>query len=361
MMNLQLCIGRALIAGLAATGLFGTFASAQTPTGMITSFEPPGPTEVTNPLGYFTGSVLGQDLWNGGSRAPRVQTAEEIAAELTAAGLNAGVTTHSGSQALLVAKLDTATETTGYFVRNPFFGLESTEKVTMDFWVRPLTSGLGADPAGTPAGNEKTIGERQGNNFYGIMDEGEVRAAAIRFGIVVEPGNPNPYTNASVRTIDFASASAGAAVWVPSGLTWTADTWYNFTFELDYGTKTYDLFLDGTKVNADPIRFYTETSQAATRFFVSRGTNQAGSILDDVNIFATPEMPVLAGDFDEDGDVDGNDFLVWQQDFSVGSLDDWKANYGMTSGGGIASVPEPGSMALALSAMALGMCRRRSA
>ncbi len=361
-MNPQLRIIRLLIGAVAAFAMAGSFASAQTPAGLITSFEPPGPTEVTNPLGYYTGWVLGQDFWNGGSRGPRVQTAAEIADELTAAGLNPGVTTRSGDQALLVAKLDTATESTGYFVRNPFFGLETTEKVTMDFWVRPLTSGLGADPAGTPAGNDKTIGERQGNNFYGVMDEGEVRAAAIRFGIVVEPGNPDPYTNASVRTIDFASASVGDAVWVPSGLTWTADTWYNFTFKLDYGTKTYDLFLDGTKVNADPIRFYNESSQAATRFFVSRGTNQAGSILDDVNIFATPETPILAGDFDQDGDVDGNDFLVWQQDVSVGSLEDWKANFGTTSGGGgVAGVPEPGSVVLALAAIVVGMGRRRRA
>ena len=35
------------------------------------------------------------------------------------------------------------------------------------------------------------------------------------------------------------------------------------------------------------------------------------------------------GDFDEDGDVDGRDFLVWQRNPSVGDLADWQANYGV--------------------------------
>lgn len=61
----------------------------------------------------------------------------------------------------------------------------------------------------------------------------------------------------------------------------------------------------------------------------------------------------LTGDFDEDGDVDGDDFLKWQRGqspdpFSDSDLADWEANYGMvntllaTSTG----VPEPGAMAL---------------
>ncbi len=41
-----------------------------------------------------------------------------------------------------------------------------------------------------------------------------------------------------------------------------------------------------------------------------------------------------AGDFDEDGDVDGGDFLLWQRDTNVGDLADWKLNYGSTGSGG---------------------------
>ncbi|QDS99280.1 PEP-CTERM sorting domain-containing protein [Adhaeretor mobilis] len=50
----------------------------------------------------------------------------------------------------------------------------------------------------------------------------------------------------------------------------------------------------------------------------------------------------FAGDFDEDGDVDGADFLVWQRDPGVGSLADWQTNYGSAASSATATaVPEP--------------------
>lgn len=54
----------------------------------------------------------------------------------------------------------------------------------------------------------------------------------------------------------------------------------------------------------------------------------------------------LAGDFDQDGDVDGRDFLVWQRNPAVGNLSDWQANYGMGNLAAIGSVPEPASLTL---------------
>lgn len=51
------------------------------------------------------------------------------------------------------------------------------------------------------------------------------------------------------------------------------------------------------------------------------------------------------GDFDGDGDVDGRDFLVWQRNSSIGSLADWKTNYGTGSLAAVA-VPEPTVIAL---------------
>src|SRR5690606_37810851 len=85
-------------------------------------------------------------------------------------------------------------------------------------------------------------------------------------------------------TIDYASASAGSAVWVPSGLSWEADTWYNFRFELDYFTKEYDFFIDDVKVNDSPIQFYNTGSASAAKVFVSRGQNNAGQIIDDFDV-----------------------------------------------------------------------------
>lgn len=346
----------AQLAVMALAALCARDATAQFVEGYITGFEGPGsPTEVTYPTGYVTGFVEGQDAWAGSGRYPRIQTAAEIAAELTAAGLNPSNAVHSGDQALLVAKLNTDTEVSppgGYLVNNLFTTINSND-VIVDWWARPLTSGLGADPAGTPAGNNKTIGERQGNTFVGVMDSTEQRVAAVRFG--VDTVGSDPYTNVTERHIDFASASAGSTVWVKSGLLWEADTWYNFKFDLDFETKKYDFYVNGVKANAEPIRFYVEAATDASRFFVSRGTNQAGQIIDDVRITAQTTIP---GDFDQNGVVDGADFLVWQRDVNVGSLEDWKANFGTGPTGVIAAVPEPSAMALCLGMAVLAIRRR---
>jgi len=55
-----------------------------------------------------------------------------------------------------------------------------------------------------------------------------------------------------------------------------------------------------------------------------------------------------AGDFNNDGKVDGKDFLNWQQDPNVGLLNDWETNYGMVSplASSSVAVPEPTSLSL---------------
>lgn len=50
---------------------------------------------------------------------------------------------------------------------------------------------------------------------------------------------------------------------------------------------------------------------------------------------------VLPGDFDFDGDVDGQDFLGWQRNSFVGNLADWESNYPRPIGPAIQAVPEP--------------------
>lgn len=64
----------------------------------------------------------------------------------------------------------------------------------------------------------------------------------------------------------------------------------------------------------------------------------------------TPAAVGGDGDFDLDGDADGNDFLLWQRgqspaSLSPGDLADWKANFGATVAR--APIPEPGTAALA--------------
>jgi hypothetical protein len=69
----------------------------------------------------------------------------------------------------------------------------------------------------------------------------------------------------------------------------------------------------------------------------------------------------LSGDFDDDGDVDGNDFLEWQRkDGTPGGLTDWETNYGMVAlTAAVSAVPEP-STCLILQAGLLAWLVRRN-
>ena len=102
------------------------------------------------------------------------------------------------------------------------------------------------------------------------------------------------------------------------------------------------------------------------------GNGQQGALQITVEGGTTP------GDFDEDGDVDGQDFLFWQRDPTVGDLAaDWEAHYGDSGGGGdevtvvtavtpavasVQGVPEPTAMALivlgSLACLGSRGCRR---
>ena len=65
------------------------------------------------------------------------------------------------------------------------------------------------------------------------------------------------------------------------------------------------------------------------------------------------------GDFNDDGLVDGRDFLVWQRDPGVGNLADWQNNYGFGSLAAVGSVPEPTSLALLALALVPVACGRK--
>jgi hypothetical protein len=57
------------------------------------------------------------------------------------------------------------------------------------------------------------------------------------------------------------------------------------------------------------------------------------------------------GDFDLDGDVDGRDFLLWQRNSAIGDLADWQSNYGNETLAAATAVPEPSSFAVFTLAM----------
>lgn len=77
------------------------------------------------------------------------------------------------------------------------------------------------------------------------------------------------------------------------------------------------------------------------------------------------EKVFTPGDFDEDGDVDGKDYLIWQQGgshdpLSSSDLAEWEANYGAgtDSLSSLVAVPEPASFTSAVIGL-LWFCRRR--
>ncbi|MCA9237423.1 MAG: hypothetical protein KDA44_18240 [Planctomycetales bacterium] len=74
----------------------------------------------------------------------------------------------------------------------------------------------------------------------------------------------------------------------------------------------------------------------------------------------------VAGDFDVDGDVDGDDFLAWQRGFGsqydANDLADWQSNYGLGASavGTAAAVPEPASITLCLLVLTGAALKRRT-
>jgi hypothetical protein len=72
----------------------------------------------------------------------------------------------------------------------------------------------------------------------------------------------------------------------------------------------------------------------------------------------------LEGDFDNDGDVDGRDFLVWQRGnspspLSAGDLADWQNNFGAPGLAAISAAPEPTGLVLLSMAVVSFLGRRK--
>jgi hypothetical protein len=68
----------------------------------------------------------------------------------------------------------------------------------------------------------------------------------------------------------------------------------------------------------------------------------------------------VSGDFDNDGDVDGRDFLVWQRtDRTSAGLTAWQQSYGQSGDlNAVAAVPEPSAVFLMIVCLPSAACRR---
>jgi hypothetical protein len=85
----------------------------------------------------------------------------------------------------------------------------------------------------------------------------------------------------------------------------------------------------------------------------------------DPDFFAARLFPAfIEGDFDYDGDVDGQDFLIWQRGgspnpLSATDLADWQANYGAPLGIASIIVPEPSGATILFALAGLHLLWRR--
>jgi hypothetical protein len=114
---------------------------------------------------------------------------------------------------------------------------------------------------------------------------------------------------------------------------------------------------------------YLATGYVQGAFYPLSAETLAGTVLapnTGLGLIAGPGTgPVTkAGDFDVDGDVDGNDFLVWQRGgsptpLSPADLATWKANFG-SAVAAAGAVPEPSTLGLALMAGLVVGLRRYS-
>jgi hypothetical protein len=119
------------------------------------------------------------------------------------------------------------------------------------------------------------------------------------------------------------------------------------------------------------------TPTGGTNIFFGHADVNSGvsidSYYDDVSFTLIDDIEVTAlttsgpdGDYNDDGFVDGADFLVWQRGESPNSLDPgdleaWKTNYGTSPAAvAVGAVPEPTTLGLAVVAVGAGLALARS-
>jgi hypothetical protein len=106
---------------------------------------------------------------------------------------------------------------------------------------------------------------------------------------------------------------------------------------------------------------FASASGAFTSFNLP--TLPAGLAWDTNSLLASGTLQViLAGDYNNDGSVDGADFIIWRKTNIHGQagFDAWRENFGRTAGSGAASemVPEPHSVLVLSIAFATGLSTR---
>jgi hypothetical protein len=197
-----------------------------------------------------------------------------------------------------------------------------------------------------------------------------------------------------VEWIDGDSLAATDVHFLASGETIVANAWYHVAFtlsptdaELWVAKETGDYILKDAISGADfqgdffgDVIAFDPTNYAIGRGMFNNGVaDWSDAIIDEVRIsdavlapgeflFVTVDAPNEDADFDNDGDVDGRDFLVWQRghggagtndtgdadldsDVDAADLAIWRTQFGQPQPQ-FAAVPEPATLGICLTALA---------
>ncbi|MBX3434356.1 MAG: autotransporter-associated beta strand repeat-containing protein, partial [Pirellulales bacterium] len=225
-------------------------------------------------------------------------------------------------------------------------------------------AGFGGGSTAVPNAQFEIGGLNTNSDFAGTISDGTGGGGAVAVSSVRKIGTgslvlsgANTYTGDTIvdggtLSISQPYLNGSADVYIASGA----------VLDLNFGGTNFidSLFLAGV---SQAIGTYGAIGSGATfqsSFFTGTGLLQVQTV------FTQP------GDFDNDSDVDGADFLAWQRGFpgtfDANDLADWQTNYGVgvpvvaAAGGAVVGVPEPGAMLLAaVGGLACLIVRKRSA
>jgi hypothetical protein len=148
---------------------------------------------------------------------------------------------------------------------------------------------------------------------------------------------------------DVSASTDNVSVWLDP-----ADTWSEGLQTLSFDAACW--LLPSTDPNRLVDTLVLSVSNVGANAGVMFDEIRMGNTWDDLFL---PLSTTLPGDFNGDGDVDAADYVVWRKTGINGQqgYNDWRANFGQSTGGGASSsttVPEPAAAFLLVIGTALG-------
>jgi autotransporter-associated beta strand protein len=354
--------------------------SAESQDGSQAKFELNGPVGTTRDLrfGAFSGSILKMGELSG----TNVRIRNELAAPTT----------------LQIGALNTSSEYSGVITNGGASAAGSAEPIHLDkVGTGTLTLSGNTLYNGTTTVNAGTLrvnGTHDWGDAYVVKSGGTLAGTGhintrSGFGVTVEAGGKlapgasagTLHMNLDAAVLDISGAVAAsnsqsmqfelAAVGASDLIQLT-----NLTTALNIGTGVleFDDFVFtnlGGMVNGVYTLFDSSTPISGTLGSALSGMigsfSATLSLGDGGNdILLTTMGGSLPGDFNNDGKVDGADYVVWRKNpsaFLPATYDTWRSNFGNPPGAGAGldggAVPEPAALAIAV-AMLLGSCGTRA-